>query len=300
MSPIGILVAFFLFVMASVILAGYFLFTRKATESGGGTVLEPEDQSTKALMLSTFQALGESLPTSKGGKVAMEQRLIYAGYRFPSAIKAYTGAKWGIGMLAGALFAIVAAANQNDGEMALAAAICGLGIGFLLPERFLDWQISARNDRLRRALSPALDLTVMALEAGQNLDQSLLSASRGLRSTFPDLAAELQQAHLEMRASKARAEALRHMAERNSEPELRKLCLLLAESDRFGTSLAPALRQHAKYIRVRFRQRAQEAARKLTVKLVFPVFFLIFPSILVVTLGPAALMLMKYLKQIAQ
>jgi tight adherence protein C len=90
------------------------------------------------------------------------------------------------------------------------------------------------------------------------------------------------------------------MAERNNEPELRKLCLLLVESDRFGTSLAPTLRQHARYLRVRFRQNAQEAARKLTVKLVFPVFFLIFPSILVVTLGPAALTLVKHLKQIAE
>ncbi len=299
MSPIGILLSFFLFVLASILVAGYHLLSRKAAEAGG-VLTEPDDQSPKALVLSTFQALGESMPTSKGGKVAMEQRLIYAGYRFPSAIKAYTGAKWGIGLLAGAFFAIIAAANQNSGEMALAAAICGLGIGFLLPERFLDWRISARNDRLRRAISPALDLTVMALEAGQNLDQSLLSASRGLRATFPDLAAELHQAHLEMRAAKARGEALTHMAGRNNEPELRKLCLLLVESDRFGTSLAPALRQHSKYLRVRFRQKAQEAARKLTVKLVFPVFFLIFPSILVVTLGPAALTLMKYLKQIAQ
>ncbi len=300
MNPIAILISFFLFVLGSVGAAGYFLMGRKTAEEGGGVLGEPEDQSVKALMLSTFHALGESMPTSKGGKAAMGQRLIYAGYRFPSAIKIYTGAKWGIGMLVGAVFAIIATYNRDDGGMALAAAICGLGIGFLLPERFLDWRISARNDRLRRAISPALDLTVMALEAGQNLDQSLLSASRGLRTTFPDLAAEFSQAHLQMRASKARAEALRDMADRNSEPELRKLCLLLVESDRFGTSLAPTLRQHARYLRVRFRQRAQEAARKLTVKLVFPVFFLIFPAILVVTLGPAALTLTKYLHEISK
>lgn len=297
MSPIAILGLFFAFVMTSVGIAGYFLLSRKAV---GGVIADPDEESAKALIAATFQALGESLPASKGGTIAMEQRLMFAGYRSPSALKVYTGTKWGIGLLFGALFAILATFNRADGGMAMAAAICGLGIGFLLPERFLDWQISSRNDRLRRAIPPAVDLTVMALEAGQNLDQALQSASRGLRNTFPDLAGELQQAHLQMRASKGRAEALRDMSERNNEPELRKLCLLLVESDRFGTSLAPALRQHSKYIRVRFRQKAQEAARKLTVKLVFPVFFLIFPAILVVTLGPAALTLIKYLDKIAQ
>jgi tight adherence protein C len=97
-----------------------------------------------------------------------------------------------------------------------------------------------------------------------------------------------------MRASKARGEALRQMADRNSEQELRRFVQLLIDSDRFGTSLGPTLRQHAKYLRIRFRQRAQEAARKLTVKLVFPVFFLIFPCVLLVTLGPAVMQMHKY------
>ncbi|MDX1980035.1 MAG: type II secretion system F family protein [Bryobacteraceae bacterium] len=298
-GQLGILAAFFAFVLASVSLAGYFLVVRRPAE--GGSDLDGDgEESNKDLFLSVFHALGEYMPASKGGREAMQQRLHFAGYRFPAALKVYTGLKWGIGLLFAGLLAIVATMNRDDGGMALAAGICGLGIGFLMPERFLDARIRSRNDRLRRAIPPALDLTVMALEAGQNLDQALLAASRGLRAMFPDLSNELIQVHLQMRASKARVEALTQMAERNSEPELRKLCLLLVESDRFGTSLAPTLRQHARHLRVRFRQGAQEAARKLTVKMVFPVFFLIFPSILVVTLGPAALTLVKHLKQIAE
>jgi len=110
-----------------------------------------------------------------------------------------------------------------------------------------------------------------------------------LRRVFPDLAAEFWQVQLEMRAGRPRAEALADLGRRSGSEELRKLAAVLLDSDRFGASLAPALRTHGRYLRTRQRQTAQEAARKLTVKLIFPVFFLIMPAVFVVTLGPAAL-----------
>jgi tight adherence protein C len=128
------------------------------------------------------------------------------------------------------------------------------------------------------------------------LNVAILDASSELRQAYPDLSAELAQVHLELRAGKSRSEALYHLGERNSEPELRKLANVLIDSDRFGTSLGPALRAHAKYLRTRMRQQAQEAARRVAVKLVFPVFFLIFPSVLLVTLGPAVLNMMAQLR----
>lgn len=177
--------------------------------------------------------------------------------------------------------------------------ICGGAFGYMMPDRILTMLASARAKRLRRALPSALDLMVLALEAGQSLDQSIIDTSRALKSSHPDLATELLLLHLDLRANTSRADSLRNLAERNEDPELRKVTTLLIDADRFGTTLGPALRTHSRYLRIRFRQKAQEAARKLSVKLIFPVFFLIFPSVVLVTLGPAAIMIMTQLKAMA-
>jgi tight adherence protein C len=116
--------------------------------------------------------------------------------------------------------------------------------------------------------------------------------------THPDLASEFTQLQLELRADATRSDALRNFAARTQDPELRKFASLLIETDRFGSSLGPALRTHSKYLRTRFRQKAQEGARKVSVKLIFPIFFLIFPSVLLVTLGPAVILLTTQLKNI--
>jgi len=105
---------------------------------------------------------------------------------------------------------------------------------------------------------------------------------------------------MELRTGSSRADSFRALGARNKEPELRKLANLLVDSDRFGVSIGPALRSHAKYLRTRFRQQAQEKARKVGVKLIFPVFFLIFPSVLLVTLGPACIMMFQQLKTLVQ
>jgi tight adherence protein C len=137
---------------------------------------------------------------------------------------------------------------------------------------------------------------VLAVEAGQALDASILDTSRGLRTSHPDLAAEFTQLHLELKANTSREDALRNFALRTRDPEIKKLAALLIDTDRFGTSLGPALRVHARYLRTRFRQSAQERARKVGVKLIFPVFFLIFPSVILVTLGPAVMLIATQMK----
>jgi tight adherence protein C len=179
-------------------------------------------------------------------------------------------------------------------------AICGIGFGFLLPDRVLDRLARNRVDRLRRGLPAALDLMVLAIEAGQGLDAAILDTSRGLRATHPDLAAEFTQLQLELRANTTRAEALRNFAERSKDMELRKFANLLIDTDRFGTSLGPALKTHARYLRIRFRQIAQERARKVGVKLIFPVFFLIFPSVILVTLGPAVILIFTQMQHMLE
>ncbi len=153
----------------------------------------------------------------------------------------------------------------------------------MMPDRVLTSRIRARRQRLRSAVPAALDLMVLGIEAGQSLDQSIADASRGLKRTNPDLSGELAQLFLELRASTSRADSFRNFGARTKEPELRKLANLLIDSDRFGVSLGPAIRTHA---------------RKVGVKLIFPVFFLIFPSVLLVTLGPACMLMFEQLKKL--
>jgi tight adherence protein C len=162
----------------------------------------------------------------------------------------------------------------------------------------LDRMGAARVGRLRRALPAALDLLVLAVEAGQGLDAAILDTGRGLRSTHPELASEFTLLHLELKANASRSDALRNFATRSHDMELRKFTNLLIDTDRFGTSVGPALKTHARYLRIRFRQIAQEKARKVGIKLIFPVFFLIFPSVILVTLGPALILLFTQMKTI--
>lgn len=299
-----ILVGFFAFVLGSVTLIGYLVTRRQEktedlpTDWKGQTTLtspdEPDGIDPQALAIALFTWFGGLLPASEASRAKLERRLRYAGYRGPSPYSLYFGLKVSTALGLGVTFCVLAIWLQQDASPGFAALVCGLGLGFLVPERLLDSRISSRNGKLRRSLPPALDLVVMSLEAGQSIDQALLAASRGLRVLMPDLSSEFAQTHVEARISNGRADAIQAMADRNSEPELKKLCQLLIDSDRFGSSLAPTLRQHSKFLRIRFRQRAQESARKLTVKLVFPLFFLIFPAILVVTLAPAVLSFRKY------
>ena len=128
------------------------------------------------------------------------------------------------------------------------------------------------------------------------LDAAILDTSRGLRATHPELASEFTQLHLELKANTSRADALRNFANRTNDTELRKFTNLLIDTERFGTSVGPALKTHARYLRIRFRQIAQEKARKVGIKLIFPVFFLIFPSVILVTLGPALILLFTQMK----
>jgi tight adherence protein C len=182
----------------------------------------------------------------------------------------------------------------------LPALICGAGFGYLSPDIVLGRIARKRVNQLRHGLPAALDLLVLAVEAGQGLDAAILDTSRGLRVSHPALASEFTQLQLELKANTSRSDALRNFASRSRDAEMRKFANLLIDTDRFGTSLGPALKTHARYLRIRFRQIAQERARKVGVKLIFPVFFLIFPSVILVTLGPAVLMLMTQMKSLLQ
>jgi tight adherence protein C len=180
---------------------------------------------------------------------------------------------------------------------AMKMALLGFGTasGWILPRFVLEKCVAKRQETLRLSMPDMLDLLVVSVEAGLGLDQALQHVGRELQGSHPKLGEELSLVILEMRAGKRRSDALHNLAERTGEPELRKLVAILIQNDRFGTSMGESLRTHSDYLRTKRRQQAEERAGKVGVKLVFPIFFFILPSMLVVAAGPGLLQIFKYL-----
>ncbi|MCW5977223.1 MAG: type II secretion system F family protein [Bryobacteraceae bacterium] len=290
---------FFATVMFATVVAGYLAVYRKPRRAGAGTEFESTEAPTeapRAIISRAFNRIGEAIPNPVAEQATLRKRLLLAGYRWPSAVTMFHGIRVASGLALAGIVGWTVLLAHGETVSTLIPVLCGAGFGYLLPDRALEARIRARARRIRRGIPPALDLLVLALEAGQSLDQSLHEVAKALGMAYPDLCEEFLFARLEMRAGKSRQEALRHLAARSPDAELGKLTALLIDAERFGTSLGPALRTHSRYLRTRNRHRAQEAARKLGAKLVLPVFFLIFPVVLLVTLGPAVIQFRESLK----
>jgi tight adherence protein C len=174
-------------------------------------------------------------------------------------------------------------------------ALGAAALGYLLPGMMLGRQAKKRQHRIRLSLPDALDLLVVSVEAGLGLDQALQRVGEELAFAHQDLSDELRLVNLELRAGKARSEALRNLADRTGVDDLSSLAAMLIQTDKFGTSVAQSLRVHSDTLRTKRRQRAEEAAAKTGVKMVFPLVFCIFPAIWVVTIGPAAIRFVQVL-----
>jgi tight adherence protein C len=171
--------------------------------------------------------------------------------------------------------------------------------GFFLPRFALKRKIQARQHRIKLGLPDALDLTVICVEAGLALDQAMMRVGQDLRHAHPELSDEFHLVNLEMRAGKPRAEALRNLVERTGVDDIRSLVGTLIQTDRFGTSVAQALRVHSDSLRTERRQRAEEQAAKTTIKMVIPLVLFVLPSIIFVTLGPAVIQLIRTLMPVS-
>ena len=281
MNELSMIGCFFVCVMGIVSFAGYWFLSGNREQAGSAGA--------KAVLLDAVVKVAATVPSKDSP--GLKKKLVLAGYRQAPAMPVFHSIKYGMMGAGAAILGIFGWVKNGDASSALLASICGAGLGFIAVNRWLDARIKSRAERIRMGLPPVLDMIILSLEAGQSLDSSIIETSREMRGAFPELSVELSLVQLELLASKSRVEAFRNLAERNFEPEMKRLSQVLIDSDRFGTSLAPALRSHVKYLRLRMRQAAREAARKVGVKLVFPVFFLIFPSVLLVTLGPAMLMI---------
>jgi tight adherence protein C len=285
MSPeLALVGGFFLLVLALVGGGGYWYLQRK---DENGDSADPQQ-----LLAGTLQAVGSAVPTRDSQTERYRKLLSYAGYRRPEALTIFFGAKAAATLVLGILAAISSLVFGESSLGWLTALLAGGGMGYLMADRVLNWMVNRRAERLKRSLPLALELLVLGLEGGQSLDGAMLDTARELRISHPELSNELATVPTGILSTRSRQDQLRQLMERNREPEIRRFAQVLIDSDRFGTSLAGALRNQTRYLRTSLRQSAQEQARKVSVKLVFPVFFLIFPAVLLVTLGPAVLQLM--------
>ncbi len=283
---------FFLFVMATT--GAVLLVFRWTAEPRlrDGTIALPEKKGRGTLASTLAEGmfvLGAMIPGDKRGRDPFRTRLQAAGFRAAYASSIFQGTKVATALALALTLGWIGLLDKESLSLSLLLALCGAGFGFLLPDRVLESMVRRRTRELERALPNALDLLVLGVEAGQSLDSALADTSRELRSVYPELASEFAQVQAESRAGRSKSEVLHALGRRTQSKEIRKLATVLADTERFGTSLGPALRTHARYLRIRRRLEAQESARKLSAKLVFPVFFLIMPSVFIVTLGPAVL-----------
>jgi tight adherence protein C len=301
---IVLIFAFFVILMVAIAAFGYQRYARpgQVYERLGEPVIEtptagsPEDaEARRPREFKIIQKVGELIPVSTDDSSMTKQQLSYAGYRSDNAVRIYLG----IRLLSTAAFGIFGLIFRNaiGGTPAL-HIIFPLGMalgGYIIPNFMLEKRIKKRHTILWLALPDALDLMVIAVEAGLGLDQAINYVATELHNAHPELTEEFQLVNLEIRAGKRRSDALKNLGERTGEAELRKLTAILIQNDRFGTSIAESLRQHSDYMRVRRRQEAEERAAKVGVKLVFPIFFFILPAMMLVCAGPAVLGVVKYL-----
>jgi len=258
-------------------------------------VLDTVEDQPGGLIVTLIQQIGEQVPINPDEASLLRRDLMMAGFQSESALPLYQASRvLGIAALVAIGFFVRGYVTTSTILGILLPLGLGL-VGYFTPTIWLDSRISARHDRLRMSLPDLLDLMVVCVEAGLGLDQAIQYVSQELVNAHSDLCHEFQLVTLEIRAGSRRIEALRHLAERTGEPELRKLVAVLIQTDRFGTSIADSLRTHSDFMRVRRRQEAEERAGKVGVKLVFPIFFLILPSMLIVAAGPGLLQVFKYL-----
>lgn len=247
------------------------------------------------------KALGPigKLATPKEGweQSPLRQRFMHAGWRDENAAPLFFGAKALLTFaLAGLGVLFIGVSGVQVKENGLLITVLGLAaIGYYFPNMVLSRRVFTRKRELFENLPDAVDLMMVCMEAGLGLDAAIARVAQEMRLKSADLADELYLVGLELRAGASRERALRNFALRTGVEEVDELVTMLVQCDRFGTSIAESLRVHADTLRTKRRQRAEEAAAKIPVKLLFPLIFFIFPALLLVLMGPAIISIYRVL-----
>jgi len=239
--------------------------------------------------------LNRLVPASAAEVQKLQKKLMQAGFRSNHAPVIYRMIQLLSMATLPTLVALTCAILARPLSSALFWILIGFVVGFFAPRYLLGRLIRSRQLRIRWGLADALDLMVISIEAGLGLNAAMLKVSSELKKAHPDVSEEFELANLEIRVGRERDEALRNLAERTGVDDLRSLVAMLIQTDRFGTSIAKAIRVFSDSLRTKRRQRAEQAAQKAAVKLLFPLACFLFPTLFIAILGPALLQLMDTL-----
>jgi tight adherence protein C len=235
--------------------------------------------------------LNRLVPPSAAEVQKLQKQLMHAGFRSRNAPIIYRA----LHLFSMAAFplavALVCALSPRAVNHLFIWILFAFVTGFFLPRYVLSRMIKSRQLRVRWGLADALDLMVISVEAGLGLNAAMVKVSSELRQVHPDISEEFELANLEIRVGRERDEALRNLAERTGVDDLRSLVAMLIQTDKFGTSVARAIRVFSDSLRTKRRQRAEQAAQKAAVKLLFPLACFLFPTLFIAILGPALIQL---------
>lgn len=238
----------------------------------------------------TSTALADSVkPKTEKEANKLRQQLSYAGLRTESAQSIYLATKMCL-LIGGTLFGLTGAGLFSDGS--LMSWGIGVSVGlllFFLPGIVLSSRIKSRKQQIILSMPDCLDLLVVCVEAGLGLDHAMRKVSDEMAESNPVLAYEISLTNMHLQMGRTREESLQDLSDRNGADELTSLSQMLIQADRFGTSIAQALRVQSEALRIKRRQKAEEKASKTAVQLLFPLVLFIFPGIFVVLVGPAAI-----------
>ena len=241
------------------------------------------------------ESLGERITERSKDDRGVRRTLIQAGLRGSRALFLYQGIRVALPVaLAAVAFLLLAPIlGLKFGGAVLLAVWLG-ALGWIMPAFYIGRRAKARQKELQLALPDTLDLMVVCVEAGLGLNQAILRVSEEIRHVSMVASQEFALVNLEIRAGTSREDALRNLGERTGQEDLRSLVAMLIQTDRFGTSISQALRVHSDTLRSKRKQRAEEAAAKTAIKMLFPLVFFIFPAMFVVILGPVMIQLMQF------
>ena len=282
--------------------AGQFLFCREATPSntlaakpsfGKKRTLSSYSQQYISSLANLIGSLDRILPRSKKDTSLVQRRLVRAGYRNEFAVRIFYGAKFlGIVIFLGIVF-VTGLWRVNTFFVILLTLV----LGFAAPDVWLSRKVTLRQKRIRLGLPDVLDLLIVCVEAGLSLDQATYRTADELTKSQPEISDELGVVILEQRAGRHRTDAWKGFAERTNVPSVRNVVSMLVQSEQLGTSIGKTLRVHSETLRTQRIQQVEEQAAKTSIKMLFPLVLLIFPSIFLVSLGPAIIQMLEMLNK---
>ncbi len=252
----------------------------------------------KTQFVDLLERLGKlNSPKQQVSTSQLRSNLTTAGYRSNQAPIIFLGSQIFLAILCGVAFLVFGTeSTASMGDLALPGFLIGaLSVGFYSPKIWLNSAVSSRKQKLVDGFPDALDLMVVCVEAGLGLDQAIARVGMEVKAGHPDLGEEFLLLNLELRAGLSREQGLRNLVNRTNLDDIRSLVALLIQTDRFGTSVGQALRVHSDSMRLARRLRAEEKAAQLPVKLMIPLILFIFPSLMVVIIGPGVISLMRNL-----